>query len=74
MENILKKIISKKKEKIVNFKKEYSENKILENIKEMTNFVDFKDSIKRETLKKKISIIAEIKLLNQFNNYIVTGL
>ena len=61
MENILKKIISKKKEKIVNFKKEYSENKILENIKKMNNFFDFKGRIKRETLKKKISIIAEIK-------------
>ena len=60
MENILKKIISKKKEKIVNFKKEYSENKILENIKKMNNFFDFKGRIKRETLKKKISIIAEI--------------
>jgi indole-3-glycerol phosphate synthase len=61
MQNILKKIISKKKEKIVNFKKEYSENKILENIKKMNNFFDFKDRIKKETLKKKISIIAEIK-------------
>ena len=61
MENILKKIISKKKEKIIDYKKEYSTNKLLDNIKKIDNFIDFKNEIKKRNLEKKISIIAEIK-------------
>ena len=61
MENILKKIISKKKEKILDYKKNYSTNKLLDDIKKMKNFIDFKNKIKRRDLEKKISIIAEIK-------------
>lgn len=61
MENVLKKIISKKKERIIDFKKNYSINKILDNIKNINNFIDFKSKIKKRDIEKKISIIAEIK-------------
>ena len=61
MENILKKIIERKKEKIISFKKNYSINNILENIKNINNFIDFKSKIIKRGIEKKISIIAEIK-------------
>ena len=61
MENILRKIIKKKKEKIINYKKKYSINNLLDNIKNIDNFIDFKSKIKKRNLEKKISIIAEIK-------------
>ena len=43
MENILKKIITKKKERIVNYKKSISEAHLLNNIKEVKGFIDFKN-------------------------------
>ena len=61
MENVLKKIITKKKEKIIGHKKIYSTNKLLDKIKKIDNFINFKDKIKKRELEKKISIIAEIK-------------
>ena len=61
MENILKKIVERKKEKIISFKKNYSINNILENIKNISNFIDFKSKIIKRGIEKKISIIAEIK-------------
>ena len=61
MENILKKIVEKKKEKIISLKKNYSINNILENIKNINNFIDFKSKIIKRGIEKKISIIAEIK-------------
>ena len=61
MENILKKIINKKKEKIKIYKKKYSENKLFEDIKNINNFINFKNEIKKRNSEKKISIIAEIK-------------
>jgi indole-3-glycerol phosphate synthase len=61
MKNILKKIIDKKKEKIISYKKKYSINKLLNNIKEINTFVDFKNLIIKRNVDKKISIIAEIK-------------
>ena len=61
MENILKKIVERKKEKIIGFKKDYSINNILENIKNINNFIDFKSKIIKRGIEKKISIIAEIK-------------
>ena len=61
MENILKKIVERKKEKIIDFKKNYSINNILENIKNINNFIDFKSKIIKRGVEKKISIIAEIK-------------
>ena len=61
MENILREIINKKKEKILNYKKNYSTNRLLNDIKNVNNFVNFKSKIKKRNLEKKISIIAEIK-------------
>ncbi len=61
MENILKKIINKKKEKIIGLKKKYSINNLLDNIKNINNFIDFKSKMKKRDIEKKISIIAEIK-------------
>ena len=61
MENVLKKIINKKKERIKIYKKEHSENKLFEDIKNINNFIDFKNKIKRKIQNTKISIIAEIK-------------
>ena len=61
MENILKKIINKKKEKIKIHKKIHTENKLFENIKSLNNLFDFKEKIKSRNLEQKISIIAEIK-------------
>ena len=61
MENILKEIINKKKEKILNYKKNYSTNRLLDDIKNVNNFINFKSKIKKRDLEKKISIIAEIK-------------
>ena len=61
MENILKTIIVKKKERVKILKKKYVENEILKDIRNFNNFVDFKNSIKKRNLNKKTSIIAEIK-------------
>ena len=61
MENILKKIIDKKREKIISIKKKKSLNALLNDIKNINNFIDFKKKIKERTIQKKVSIIAEIK-------------
>ena len=61
MKNILEKIIERKKEKIIVSKKDKSINNILENIKNINNFIDFKKKIIKRNIEKKISIIAEIK-------------
>ena len=61
MKNVLKEIIEKKKEQIKIYKKEYSENKLFEDIKTISNFIDFKDKIKKRNSEQKISIIPEIK-------------
>ena len=61
MENVLKKIIRKKRKRIKIYKKEHNENKLYEDIKNINNFTDFKDEIKRRNLEQKISIITEIK-------------
>ena len=61
MKNVLKNIINKKKERIKIYKKEHSENKLFEDIKNISNFIDFKDKIKEKNLEHKISIVAEIK-------------
>ena len=53
MENILKKIVDKKKEKIEIYKKTYLENKLIGDIKNIKNFVNFKDKIKKRNIKKK---------------------
>ena len=61
MESVLKKIINKKKEKIKIYKSQHPESRIFEKIKNIDNFIDFKDRIKKRNYEKKISIIAEIK-------------
>ena len=61
MENVLKKIINKKKEKIKIYKREHSESKLFEDIKNINNFDDFKGKIKKLNSEHKISIITEIK-------------
>ena len=71
MENVLKKIINKKKERIKIYKKEYSESKIFDDIKNINNFINFKDEIKKRNSEKKISIIAEIKKASPSSGEIV---
>jgi indole-3-glycerol phosphate synthase len=61
MNNILKQIIEKKREKVKISKNLFTENALLENIKNVKNFSDFKSKIKKRDSQKKISIIAEIK-------------
>ena len=61
MENVLKKIINKKKERIKIYKRDWPQSKISENIKGINNFINFKDKIIKQNSGKKISIIAEIK-------------
>ena len=61
MQNILREIIDKKKDNIKFYKKQYSENQLLKDIKNINNFINFKDKIIKRSLEKKISIIAEIK-------------
>ena len=61
MENVLKNIIDKKKEKIKIFINERSESKLFNDIKNINNFIDFKNKINQRNLEQKISIIAEIK-------------
>ena len=57
MENVLKKITNKKKERVERYKKVYPINDILKSIKNIDNYFNFKEKIK----KRELSIIAEIK-------------
>ena len=43
MTNILKDIINKKKERILNYKKNYSTNRLLDDIKNVNNYINFKN-------------------------------
>ena len=52
MDNVLKKIILKKKERIQIYKKNNPINQILNNIKNVKNFINFRNEIKK---RKKIS-------------------
>ena len=61
MGNILNQIITQKKARVIDYKKKYSMNNILDNIKNINTFVDFISKIKKRSIEKKISIIAEIK-------------
>lgn len=61
MDNILKKIIQTKKNRLIKYKNEFPINSILNNIKTSKNFIDFKSKIKLRADKNRISIIAEIK-------------
>ena len=53
MESILNKIITSTKDKIITYKKEYSLSSLLTNIQKITNFIDFKNEIKKRNSKKK---------------------
>ena len=61
MENVLKKIVDKKKDQIKIYKKENPFSVINENIKSEKNFFDFKKKLKKRSSNKEISIISEIK-------------
>ena len=61
MQNTLKKIIDKKKERIEEYKKKYSNEQIFKNIKNIKNFEDFRDKLKKRDTIGELSIIAEIK-------------
>ena len=61
MENTLKKIVTKKKERIMEYKKKYSTQNLLNTIKNIDLFIDFEKKIKERNKFKKLSIIAEIK-------------
>jgi len=61
MENILNKIIIKKKERLIKLKKKFSNSSLLNEVKKLDCFVDFKNQIYKNNIKKKVSIIAEIK-------------
>ena len=60
-ENILHKIIDKKKTKIEKLKLEIDMNSLLHAISEKDVFFDFKKKIQTKNSENKISIIAEIK-------------
>ncbi len=60
-ENILQKIIDRKKTKIEKLKLEIDINRLLHKISEKDVFFDFKKKIQTKNLEDKISIIAEIK-------------
>jgi len=61
MENILKKIVGEKKEQIDRYKKSYSINALLENIKKINSYEDFKSKLIKRSSNNELSIIAEIK-------------
>ena len=60
-ENVLKKIIQKKSEKIVNLKKNVSLDLLSEMIDKNKSFINFKEKIENNIKENKFSIIAEIK-------------
>ena len=60
-EDILKKIINKKTERLINLKKKRPIESIEEHPPDSIDYVNFKDSIENNIADNKISIIAEIK-------------
>ncbi len=60
-ENVLEKIIKKKKEKVSFLKKNFSLELLNELINKNKTFINFKDKIENNIKEKKFSIIAEIK-------------
>ena len=47
MENVLKKIINKKKDDLINYKKKFPINNLLSEIKKIDNYVNFSNKIKK---------------------------
>ena len=73
-DNILNKIVLKKKQKLIDLKKNVSIDSLKEKIKENKNFLNFKEKINNNILKGKFSLIAEIKKASPsagiiFNDY-----
>ena len=60
-ENILSKIINRKKQKLNDLKKITTIESLKEKIRNNDNFIDFKEKIENNVLNNKISLIAEIK-------------
>ena len=60
-ENILEKIINKKRNKIQILKKDISINSLNDKITNLKNYINFKEKILNNIDRNKISIIAEIK-------------
>ena len=60
-ENILEKIIKRKKEKIISLKKTISQDSLNEIINTNKTFINFKEKIEKNIKENKFSIIAEIK-------------
>ena len=60
-DNVLNKIINKKAQRLSELKKTISIESLKEKIDQNTNYLDFKKKIENNILKKKISLIAEIK-------------
>ena len=60
-ENILEKIIKNKVNKINNLKKDISLDSLIDKIKKIESFINFKKKIENNSKNNKISIIAEIK-------------
>ena len=60
-DNVLDKIISKKKARLTKLKKKISVESLLEKIKEDNFFINFKEKIQKNIINNKISLIAEIK-------------
>ena len=61
MENVLRKIIDKKTERLVKLKKSLPLETIKEYEQDSIAYIDFKETIEKNITKNKISIIAEIK-------------
>ena len=73
-DNILNKIVLKKKQKLIDLKKNVSIDSLKDKIKENKNFLNFKEKINNNILKGKFSLIAEIKKASPsagkiFNDY-----
>ena len=60
-DNILQKIVNKKKDRLKELKKIVSIDSLNEKIKENNFFINFKEKIQKNIISNKISIIAEIK-------------
>jgi len=70
-EDILKKIINKKTERLINLKKKRPIESIEENPPDSIDYVNFKDAIENNITDNKISIIAEIKKASPSSGIII---
>jgi len=59
--NILNKILIKKKENLIKYKKIYTEEQIFNSIKKNKSFLDFREMLRKRDLQGDLTIIGEIK-------------